>query len=137
MSLARETLSSCTGNVDEMLEKISSANGSRRQRMCYFLQLVLQDKEKLSEFEKILKKNGLKKVIGKLLDHIRLQYVEFNMHRINLDHNRGSMLIVIKSFTFDLNVNLLELRGKNNLGCKGLYMVWYTFSNSNRFSNTL
>lgn len=66
LRLARETLSKCIGDVDEIREKILPASGTRRQRMDDFLQFILQHKENLIEFERILKTNGLKTILGKL-----------------------------------------------------------------------
>lgn len=76
LSLARETLSRCTGNVDDMWRKIAPENGSRTQRMCDVLQFIFQHKGNRIEFEKILKENGLKNVIGKLLGNVRIPIVE-------------------------------------------------------------
>lgn len=66
LRLARETLSTCIGDVDEIREKILPARGTRRQRMDDFLQFILQHKENIIEFERILKTNGLKTILGKL-----------------------------------------------------------------------
>lgn len=66
LRLARETLSKCIGDVDEIRKKILPASGTRRQRMDDFLQFILQHKENLIEFERILKINGLKTILGKL-----------------------------------------------------------------------
>lgn len=63
LPLARETLSRCTGDVEEIWKKMLPTNGSRRQRMFEFIQFILQRRENRIEFERILKKNGLKKVM--------------------------------------------------------------------------
>lgn len=75
LRLARETLSKCIGDVDEIRKKISPASGTRRQRMNDFLQFILQHKKNLIELEKTLKHNGLKSVIGKLFSHLQIKYV--------------------------------------------------------------
>lgn len=59
ITLARETLSGCIGDVDAIREKLSPENGSRKQRMGRFLQFILQDDQNVIEFEKMLKINGL------------------------------------------------------------------------------
>lgn len=59
MTLARETLSKCIGDVDSIRDKCLPRNGQRRQRMSQFLQFVLQDDHNVIEFEKVLKENGL------------------------------------------------------------------------------
>lgn len=59
MTLARETLSKCIGDVDSIRDKILPRNGQRRQRMSQFLQFVLQYDHNVIEFEKVLKENGL------------------------------------------------------------------------------
>lgn len=64
LSLARDTLSKCTGNVDEIGKKIRPTNGNRRQRMSEFLSFVLQDDINLIEFERMLKGNNLENIIG-------------------------------------------------------------------------
>lgn len=76
LSLARETLSRCTGNVDDMWRKIAPESGSRTQRMCDVLHFIFQHKGNRVEFEKILKENGLKNVTGKLLCNVRISYVD-------------------------------------------------------------
>lgn len=63
MSLAKETLTKCIGNVDDIKEKILPNHGNRRQRMNDFLQFVLQNDQNVIEFEKILRNNGLEDML--------------------------------------------------------------------------
>lgn len=63
IKLARDTLSKCIGDVDGIMEKILPKNGNRRQRMSHFLQFILQDDYNVIEFEKVLKYNGLDKLL--------------------------------------------------------------------------
>lgn len=65
LTLARETLSKCIGNVNEIKKKILPGNGNRKQRMSEFLQFILQHQANLIELERTLKNNGLRKVVGK------------------------------------------------------------------------
>lgn len=65
LSLAKETLSKCTGDTDAIMKRIIPENGNRRQRMSEFLQFVLQDDSNIIEFEKMLKNNDLGNIIGK------------------------------------------------------------------------
>lgn len=64
LSLAREALSKCTGDVVAIRKKIGPKNGNRRQRMSEFLHFVLQDDINLIEFEIMLKRNNLENIIG-------------------------------------------------------------------------
>lgn len=59
MTLARETLTKCIGDVDEIKEKLLPKNGNRKQRMSDFLQFVLQYDDNVIEFKRMLKRNGL------------------------------------------------------------------------------
>lgn len=70
LSLARETLLKCNGDIDAIMKKILPKNGNRRQRMSEFLHFVLQDDINLIEFERILKKNNLENIIGTYLIYI-------------------------------------------------------------------
>lgn len=63
IKLARDTLSKCIGDVDGIMEKILPKNGNRRQRMSHFLQFILQDDHNVIEFEKVLRHNGLEKLL--------------------------------------------------------------------------
>lgn len=63
MTLVKETLSQCIGDVDTIREKCLPRNGTRRQRMNNFLQFILQDDHNVVEFEKILRTNGLQKLL--------------------------------------------------------------------------
>lgn len=67
LTLARETLSKCIENVNEIKKKILPGNGNRKQRMSEFLQFILQHQAKANpiELERALKNNGLRKVVGK------------------------------------------------------------------------
>lgn len=71
LSLAREALLNCTGDVDAIRTNIRPTNGSRRQRMSEFLHFVLQDDINLIEFERMLKRNNLENIIGKYLIHFQ------------------------------------------------------------------
>lgn len=59
MTLARETLTKCIGDVDEIKEKLLPKNGNRKQRMSDFLQFILQYDNNVIEFKRMLKRNGL------------------------------------------------------------------------------
>lgn len=60
---AKETISNCIGNTDEITENILPRNGNRRQRMSNFLQFILKEDHNVIEFEKMLKQNGLEKLL--------------------------------------------------------------------------
>lgn len=59
ITLARETLKKCIGDVDEIKEKLLPKNGNRKQRMSDFLQFILQYDDNVIEFKRMLKRNGL------------------------------------------------------------------------------
>lgn len=63
IKLARETLSKCIGDVDEIMGKVLPKNGNRKQRMGQFLQFLLQNDHNVIEFEKVLKHNGLENLL--------------------------------------------------------------------------
>lgn len=63
ITLARETLSKCIGDVSAIQEKILPKNGRRRQRMNHFLQFILQEDHNVIEFEKMLRNNGLEELL--------------------------------------------------------------------------
>lgn len=60
---AKETISNCIGNTNEITENILPRNGNRRQRMSNFLQFILKEDHNVIEFEKMLKQNGLEKLL--------------------------------------------------------------------------
>lgn len=63
ITLAKETLSKCIGDVATIREKILPKNGKRRQRMNHFLQFILQEDHNVIEFEKMLRNNGLEELL--------------------------------------------------------------------------
>jgi hypothetical protein len=63
ITLARETLSNCIGDVDTIQQKILPKNGKRRERMNHFLQFILQEDHNVIEFEKMLRNNGLEELL--------------------------------------------------------------------------
>lgn len=63
MTLARETLTKCIGDVDEIKEKLLPKNGNRKQRMSDFLQFILQYDDNVIEFKRMLKRNGLQDLL--------------------------------------------------------------------------
>lgn len=63
MKLAKETLSKCVGDIDEIREKILPKNGNRKKRMSSFLQFILQDDHNVIEFEKMLRNNDLEDLL--------------------------------------------------------------------------
>ena len=63
ISLAKETLSKCIGNVDAVYEMILPKNGKRKQRMTRFLQFILQEDYNVIEFGKMLERNGLEQLL--------------------------------------------------------------------------
>lgn len=65
MVLAKETLSQCVGNINGIKRICSPRNGYRRQRMCSFLQFILQDDNNVLKFEKMLRDNGLESLLTK------------------------------------------------------------------------
>lgn len=62
--LARETLSKCNGNVNEIKEVLCDGCKSRRERMNIFLRFILHDDHNVVEFAKVLRKNGLKELLS-------------------------------------------------------------------------
>lgn len=60
LPLAKETLSKCNGNVEEISQRLSPTNGNRKHRMDNFLQFILKDDINVIELERTLKSNGLK-----------------------------------------------------------------------------
>lgn len=88
MVLVKETLSRCVGDVDDIRRICSPGNGYRRQRMCSFLQFILQDDNNVLEFEKILRDNGLESLLTKNEtaegEHIALKFIEVTVTK---DHN--------------------------------------------------
>lgn len=77
--LAKETLSRCVGDVNGIRRICSPRNGYRRQRMCSFLQFILQDDNNVLEFEKMLRDNGLESLLTKNEtaegEHIALKFI--------------------------------------------------------------
>lgn len=63
MTFAKETLSNCIGDIDGIKQNILPRNGNRRQRMSNFLQFILKEDRNVIEFEKMLKHNGLEKLL--------------------------------------------------------------------------
>lgn len=63
MTLARETLTKCIGDVDEIKEKLLPKNGNRKQRMSDFLQFILQYDDNVIEFKRMLKRNDLQDLL--------------------------------------------------------------------------
>lgn len=63
ISYAKETLSKCIGDVEGIREKLLPKNGNRRQRMCKFLQFILQHDINVIEFEKMIRNNGLEDLL--------------------------------------------------------------------------
>lgn len=63
MTFAKETLSNCIGDIDGIKQNILLRNGNRRQRMSNFLQFILKEDHNVIEFEKMLKHNGLEKLL--------------------------------------------------------------------------
>lgn len=61
---ARETLSKCNGNVNEIREILYDGCKSRRERMNTFLRFILHDDHNVVEFAKELRKNGLKELLS-------------------------------------------------------------------------
>ncbi|XP_062571659.1 uncharacterized protein LOC134233692 [Saccostrea cucullata] len=74
ITLARETLSKCIGDVDSIQEKILPKNGKRRQRMANFLQFILQEDHNVIQFEKMLKNNGLEDLL-RINDNIHGEHI--------------------------------------------------------------
>lgn len=63
MTFAKETLSNCIGDIDGIKQNILPRNGNRRQRISNFLQFILKEDHNVIEFEKMLKHNGLEKLL--------------------------------------------------------------------------
>lgn len=63
MTFAKETLLYCIGDIDGITQTILPRNGNRRQRMSNFLQFILKEDHNVIEFEKMLKHNGLEKLL--------------------------------------------------------------------------
>lgn len=62
-TFALETLSNCIGDTVGIIENILPRNGNRKQRMSNFLQFILKEDHNVVEFEKMLKHNGLEKLL--------------------------------------------------------------------------
>lgn len=62
-TFAIETLSNCIGDTVGIRENILPRNGNRKQRMSNFLQFILKEDHNVVEFEKMLKHNGLEKLL--------------------------------------------------------------------------
>lgn len=62
-TFAKETLSNCIGDTDGIRENLFPRNGNRKQRMSNFLQFILKKDHNVVEFEKMLKHNGLEKLL--------------------------------------------------------------------------
>lgn len=63
ITFARETLSNCIGDINGITQKILPSSGNRRQRMSNFLQFILKEDHNVIEFEKMLRNNGLEKLL--------------------------------------------------------------------------
>lgn len=64
LTLANETLLHCIGDIDGITQTILPRNGNRRKRMSNFLQFILKEDHNVIEFEKMLKHNGLEKLLN-------------------------------------------------------------------------
>lgn len=64
ISLAKETLSKCVGDVNEIRKKIYEGGKSRKERMNNFLRLIIHDDCNVIEFAKVLRENGLEKLLA-------------------------------------------------------------------------
>lgn len=64
ISLAKETLSKCIGDVNEMRKKIYEGGKSRRERMNNFLRLIIHDDYNVIKFAKVLRENGLDELLA-------------------------------------------------------------------------
>ena len=65
ITLARETLSTCIGDVASIQENIMPKHGNHKQRMHKFLQFILQEDHNVMQFEKMLQQNGLEELLNK------------------------------------------------------------------------
>lgn len=61
---ARETLSKCNGNVNEIREILFDKCKSRRERMNTFLRFILHDDHNVVQFAEVLRKTGLKELLS-------------------------------------------------------------------------
>lgn len=98
MTLARETLTKCIGDVDEIKEKLLPKNGNRKQRMSDFLQFILQYDDNVIEFKRMLKRNGLQD----LLREVDREIDAFRQDIGKFDYN------IVLYFTFELNKYNIE-----------------------------
>lgn len=64
ISLAKETLSKCIGDVNEMRKKIYEGGKSRRERMNNFLRLIIHDDYNVIKFAKVLRENRLDELLA-------------------------------------------------------------------------
>ena len=62
LSIAKEILSDCIGDVRDVKTKILPKNGIRRKRMNTFLQFILQEDYNVIVFEEMLKSSGLEEL---------------------------------------------------------------------------
>lgn len=59
ITLAKETLLTCIGNVASIKDDIMPSYGHHKKRMHKFLQFILQEDHNVMQFEKVLKQNAL------------------------------------------------------------------------------
>lgn len=71
MTLAKETLLKCIGNVDQIRNTISQIDKSRQQRMNDFLRFIVQQDHNVIEFARVLKNNGLEDLLRFNNDDLR------------------------------------------------------------------
>lgn len=64
LSLAKETLSKCVGDVNEIRQKIYEGGKSRKERMNNFLRLIIHNDFHVIEFAKVLRDNGLEELLS-------------------------------------------------------------------------
>lgn len=126
LSLARETLSKCTGDIDAIMEKILPQNGNRRQRMSEFLHFVLQDDINLIEFERTLKRNNLENIIDTWTEDLDSKELKILLESFDIvvqnyleatrAHLKGSELTKCVEEVKSLAKNIVlckDLKGKN------------------------
>ncbi|XP_062582815.1 uncharacterized protein LOC134244573 [Saccostrea cucullata] len=93
ISLAKETLSKCIGDVDTIQAKISPKNGKRRQRMTHFLQFILQEDHNVIQFETMLRNHGLEYLLKKNEnvrgEHITIQDIEIVIAKDQVPSSEG------------------------------------------------
>lgn len=97
MALAMEALSECTGDVDKIRNNILPGQGTRKQRMQNFLRFILLFDHNVIVFEKMLKRNGLEKIL-KMKENVRGE--DISSQNIGIPFKRYQIQIFKRMYSF-------------------------------------